>query len=212
MTKIIINWLELNLNKQLPKSFLQKDYTWQEYVPVSIIREIVRQLWILREVRYSEVKTIASDNNNITLQVNCVVVVELNWQKQELEGIGVVVVSKRAILKEQSAFGIVSKLRARAFKDALKYVAKIFEYPQDEEAIDDSQLENKTISEWEGLASIYRAILEDKKPKTKEELEQITKEFKEQFKEQIKKLSSKEQSELAKIKLLYLKKLEKWQS
>ena len=84
----------------------------------------------------------------------------------------------------------------------MKYIYKIFEYPEDEEEIDLKQEEK------EDLIAIYKAVLENKKPKTKEELEKITQEFKQEFKQQLQKLSKKEIGELLKIKTLYLNKIQ----
>jgi hypothetical protein len=55
----------------------------------------------------------------------------INTKNDEtFEGIGALTVTEASILSD-AVFGTFSRLRARAFKDALKYVDEIFELPDD---------------------------------------------------------------------------------
>lgn len=122
--------LEIDINKPLPKDLLQKT-NGQDYVEVRLIRAIARQMGILKEVTFSKEEIIArgeskSNKSFVGLRQTCTVTTS-TWEV--FEGIGGIAVSESSLITE-ALYGTISRLRARAFKDAMKYIAEVFEFPE----------------------------------------------------------------------------------
>lgn len=120
----------IDVNKPLPTEMLQKT-NWQDYVEVRIIRAIARQMGVLKEVRFSKEETIArgeakSGKSFVGLRQTCTIT---TVDGEVFEGIGAIAVTENTLITE-ALYGTVSRLRARAFKDAMKYVAEVFEFPE----------------------------------------------------------------------------------
>ncbi len=172
-TKVIIEGKEYSINEYLPTDILKKDFKWQEYVDVKFIRDIARQLDILERVEFKPVEKLASSNSAVALLQTCVITLK-DWRV--FEGLGALNLTSKTLLSD-GLYGGISRLRARAFKDALKYVAKIFEFPQEEEAIEKTfeEVEKKAEKIVDNTDKDYVAdfaeYIATKNPKTVEEFE-----------------------------------------
>lgn len=232
---IKLNWNEFKITEQLPTDMLQKDYQWIPYLEVSIYREITRQMELIKELRFDSITTIASwtitkkikgkykEVKQMTLSQDCFIETK-DWKKYQ--GNGIITASEWALLNDSSSFGVISRLKARAFKDALKYEARIFELPTEkgEENILDDFIEewNKTetvnnksddkIKKEEKEEQVNKVdklieMITEKEPKTKEEFQKVQSLFVKQYKWDW--FTETEKKQLWDIKKDYLATLEK---
>ncbi len=122
---ITLNWKEYSIDKKLPDTFLKKDYQWTPYLDISVVRDILRQLWILKSITFWKINKIFEWTNSSTLVQTATIELK-DWII--VEGQWVLSVSNKKLISWAS-FWVLSNLRSRAVKTALTYIAPIFELP-----------------------------------------------------------------------------------
>lgn len=134
ITKFTIDGVELSQDDHLPENLVVKDNEWNPSLPVKLLREIVRQLWIIQKITYADMKMIFKADSTdqkgnpvtkLTYERTCMIETT-DWRI--LTGSWSIYVTNNQLLWA-SAFGVLSKLAARAYKDALKHYARCFELP-----------------------------------------------------------------------------------
>ena len=129
--------LELDINERLPDSFLEsKLKESQKYVPISVYRDIMRQIGEFGIPQFSDFKIVATGkwkSGQDTTAYKCVVTVERNKPGEKkpviLIGSGYQAMSA-GILLSDAIHGNSKTLEARALRDCLKYSYLIFEFPE----------------------------------------------------------------------------------
>jgi len=116
---------EYSVDKKLPDTFLKKDYQWTPYIDISLVRDVLRQMNVLKSLTFGKIEKIFEWANSSTLVQ--VAKIELkDWTIIEWQW--VLSVSNKKLISWAS-FWVLSNLRSRAVKTALTYIAPIFELP-----------------------------------------------------------------------------------
>jgi len=168
--KLSYQWknYELDVNEPIPVEFLKtKMREWQDYIPVWIYREVLRQLWNeFWDVKFSDpeiVREIKVQNNVLVLyKQECFIE---RW-KRILKWSWYHTISLKSMASE-AAHGNFKTLEAKAMRDCLKYAYRIFEFPDEDFIPSEDEIEKK-IKEAEDVVKEVKKDTEEKKKFTVE--------------------------------------------
>ena len=204
-TTVILNGKEFDINERLPKEFLKKDFQWIPYIDISIIRDILRQMGVLKSISFWPINKVAEGQNSITYTQKAVIELT-DWTV--LEGDGYMNISNKKILS-WAAYWVLSNLKSRAVKSALTYYKKIFELPiEDEEEVYEQVAEKvekkgKTDipikTEEVDLVEEFVNYINKWEPKNVEEFKKLKSEFIKKYANELKKMDTKKKKKLWEI-------------
>lgn len=133
---VLLQWGKVNidLSKPCPEELLEKNYSWQEYIPAEIVR------WIIRELDYDVEERISTQTFMDSIVVSARVKItddngrSIEWVAQDT------LVGNKAM---KTMFPQTARIVALALKNALKYKFRFFEweFTQDAEATDSISVE-----------------------------------------------------------------------
>lgn len=130
--KVLLSDKEYLVNEFFPTELLKKNYSGNEYIPIEVVRDIMRQIGGFSSPKFSDLeviwKSVYKWNDVITYKQK----VELMYGDKVLYWEAYHPVTAGKLFSDSSTW-VFSTLRSKCLRDALKYEFKIFEYPSLEE-------------------------------------------------------------------------------
>ena len=135
--KVNYKWkiYEIDLDWQIQKELLEKDYNWNFYINIALVREIARTLWwSISEIKTSMEEMWKNAKWDTLIHTHCEVRVyipkafkdeEWKWQSKELHWVADDLY--RLDWLSRSCFPNMARVQALAVKNALKRVYPFFE-------------------------------------------------------------------------------------
>jgi len=175
-----INWKEYSIMNKFPKELLEtlpkEAGTW-DYIPVDIVRDMMRQIWWFDSPVFSDLIIVSKWQSNwgkdvilykqkVTLMYNGKA---LYWEWYHP-------VTSGKMFSNASTW-VFSTLRSKCLRDALKYEFAIFEYPWENDVEDVSELKEDEVKTEISLEQTK--TVEKKVDKEKSEREVAIEEIKE---------------------------------
>lgn len=139
MKKLKVNYkwkiYEIDLHWQIQKELLEKDYNWNFYINIALVREIARTLWwSISEIKTSMEEMWHNSKWDALIHTHCEARVYIpnafmnadnEWQSKELHWVADDLY--RLDWLSRSCFPNMARVQALAVKNALKWVYPFFE-------------------------------------------------------------------------------------
>ena len=131
--KVLIKWAMYSINENFPEKLLEKNYTDQNYIPVDIVRSIMRQIGGFSSPKFSDLEVLWKSVYNSKDVILYRQKVEISYWDKILYWEWVHAVTSGKMFTDSSTW-VFSTLRSKCLRDALKYEFAIFEYPEVEDS------------------------------------------------------------------------------